>query len=340
MNFKLITFIFLILGLMACHKDKPNPSLIDSQNCKPFDIDLPLQTYYTHGRYKFMAPCFNPKNSNEFVFHYRDNETHKYQLFKYNLQTKQKTLIAESGMISGQPKWSNNGWIAYTHQNGYVDHIFIVKENGDSLTQFTDNVANLYPAWSSSGDRLYWSHSPTLGIPYYFLSKNLNALIPDTLSRSGDIYNGYLRHNTISSNNKLLSLVHINNSESPYLAIASLNENSLVFSNVINMNQVTNHLTISGLCWANNDDYFYVAVNSGYNRGLYKIGVNNSSIKLLIPFCDTKDYKSISASVDGKYLVGERINSKAYATGEIREDSFIYLIDLHTLEETKIDLEP
>ncbi|MBW7868848.1 MAG: hypothetical protein H3C31_11030 [Brumimicrobium sp.] len=340
MNFRIIIFILIIVGFAACRKDKPYPSLIDNKNCESFDIVLPPQTYFTNGRYQYKAPCFNPNNSNEFIFHYRDNEIHKFQLFKYNIQTKQKILIAESGKIYGQPKWSKKGWIAYTHTSGYVDHIYVVKENGDSLTQFTDNVANHSPAWDSSGDKLYWSYSPVLGIPYYFLSQNLNAPIPDTLSRSGDIYNGFLRHNTISSDNELLSLVHINNSDSPYLAIASLNKNSLVFSNIINTNKVISYLTISGLCWSNNGEYIYATVpSSGYSNGLYKIGVYNPSIELLMSFCDTKSYTSISASPDGKYIVGERIEREAHSNGEIVENSFIYLIDLHTLEEIKIDFE-
>ncbi|WP_146194239.1 TolB-like translocation protein [Brumimicrobium oceani] len=345
MNIKVIIYILIALGTMACRKDKPVPPVLESSDCKPFAKNLPFQTYFTIDRPQFKAPHFNPNNSNEFIYHFRDYEQNLFQLIKYNIQTQQKTLITESGKIGGQPKWGSSGWIAYTHTPAYSEHIFIVKDNGDSLTQFTDNVHNLYPVWNETGDELYWAYSPNLGIPYYFLSQNLNTLIPDTLSESGDVYNGYLRYNAISFNNKLLSLVHINNSNSPYLATASLDEESLSFTSIVNMNQAFDYPSVSGLCWSNNEEYVYVSI--GYpDGGLYKIGVNNSNVELLIPFCDTKRYESISASPDGKYLIGERVDSHleldndSNPTGAIIENSSIYLIDLNTLEETKINLEP
>lgn len=345
MNSRIIIYILVAIGIMACRKDKPVPSVVESTDCKPFAKDLPLQTYFTNERFQYKAPHFNPNNSNEFIYHFRDYEQNVFQLLKYNLQTKQKTFIIESGKIGGQPKWSNNEWISYTHTPAYSEHIFIVKDNGDSLTQFTENVSNFSPAWSSTGDELYWAYSPNLAIPYHFLSQNLDSLVPDTLSESGDLYNGYLRYNAISSNNKLLSLVHINNSSSPYLATASLDEESLSFTSIVNMNQAFDYPSVSGLCWSNNHEYVYVSI--GYpDGGLYKIGVDNSSVDLLIPFCDTKRYESISASSDGKYLVGERIDShlkldsSSNPTNEIIENSSIYLINLNTLEEIKVNLEP
>ena len=62
-------------------------------------------------------------------------------------------------------------------------------------------------------------------------------------------------------------------------------------------------------------------------------------------FCDTKRYETISCSADGKKLIGERVDSylvkdnEGNATGRIMENSSIYLIDLETLEETKINLD-
>ena len=62
-------------------------------------------------------------------------------------------------------------------------------------------------------------------------------------------------------------------------------------------------------------------------------------------FCDSKRYTKISCSPDGTRLIGERIdsylekNSNGSPTGKIIENSNIYLIDLQTLKETKINLE-
>ena len=283
-------YIVITLGTLACRKDKSDPSVDLNTDCKPFDHDLPPVTYFTNERFQYKAPHFNPNNSNEFIYHFRDNEQNEFQLLKYNLQLNQKTFIVESGKIAHQPKWSSDGLIAYTHHVGYVDHVYIVKENGDSLTQFTDNVHNLFPIWSSLGDELYWTYTPNLGIPYYCLRQNLDNPYPDTLSKSGDVYNGYISYNDVSQNNKLLSLVFINNEA--HLAIASLNEEPLSFSSIVNMNQAFEYPNVSGLCWSYDEKFVYATVH-GEGNGLYKISVNDSSIELLIPFCETKSYGSI-----------------------------------------------
>ena len=75
------------------------------------------------------------------------------------------------------------------------------------------------------------------------------------------------------------------------------------------------------------------------------MNINNGSYTKLISFCDSKRYKSISCSPDGLKLIGERIDSylkkdlNGNPTGQIIEKSSIYLIDLQTLKETKINLE-
>lgn len=139
MKSRISFYILLLFGLFACSKDKVSP-LENSLDCEPFDLPDAGVTTIGKERFEYKAPYFNPNNSNEFIYHYRDNEQQEYLLYKYDLQTQQKTLVAESGKIWGQPKWSSNGWIAYTHHISYVDHIFIVKENGDSQSQITSTV--------------------------------------------------------------------------------------------------------------------------------------------------------------------------------------------------------
>lgn len=337
MHNKIIIFSIIILGVLACRKDKIP---IDDDECEPFDLPESGIITFGYERFQYKAPYFNPNNSNEFIYHYRDNELNEFHLLKYNLQTQQKTFILESGKIWDQPKWSAKGWIAYTHHVGYVDHIYIVKDNGDSLIQFTQNMANLYPSWSSSGNELYWLHSQVLGVPYYFLKQNLNSSYTDTVLQDGDPNEGYSAYNETSRNNKIVSLTIINNKY--HLATASLNEEPLSFTSIADMEQVFNYPSPTGLCWSADENYVYVSI---YANGLYKVNVNTSNTELLIPYCHSKRYELISASADGKYLIGERVNSylekdaNGNLTGTIMEKSSIYLIDLQTLEEIKINLD-
>ena len=70
-----------------------------------------------------------------------------------------------------------------------------------------------------------------------------------------------------------------------------------------------------------------------------------STYELLIEFCDSKSYGNISCSSDGQTLLTSRTDSykKKDSLGNpihpIHVKASIYLIDLNTLVETKINLE-
>lgn len=340
MNIKIIIYLFIVLGVVACRKDKPVPSLEINPECYSFTGNIPATTYYGEERFQYKAPFFNPNNPDEIVYHFRDYELNIYQLIKYNLQTSQKSILTESGKIAMQPKWSRKGWIAYTHYFGYVDHIYVIKDNGDSLRQFTYNTANMYPAWSSSGNELYWVHVPVLSGPRYFFRKSINNEVIDTILRPDDLHAGTSFYNDISFNNQLVSLTRIN--DNPHIAKTKLDEELFLFSSIADMENEFHSASPSGLCWSSNGKYLYMTIRG---NGLYKIGSNNSSREILIPFCNSKRYESISASSNGKYLIGERVdsylelNEQSDPTGLIIESSSIYLINLESLEETKINLE-
>lgn len=335
MKIKLSIYILIALGTMACHKDKPVPAFEETSDCKGFSKTLPMTTYFTNERFQYKAPHFNPNNSNEFIYHFRDYEQNKFQLVKYSIQTQVKTLIANSGKIHKQPKWSSKGWIAYTHYVNYVDHIYIVKKNGDSLTQITTSPANLNPFWNEDGADLYWTHSPDLGSKWYLMKKSINSLIQDTVSDFWGANSSGLQNNLI--------IKKINMDGSAFYGYFDLKNSPLTqndFKPVSNLSGST-----GGITWGSSGQFFYVTHLNGIDGGLYRIDLNGN-VKCLIKHCDTKRYESISASSDGKYLIGERIdsylqlNEESNPTGEIVENSSIYLINLQTLEETKIDLSP
>jgi len=337
-----LLILLIIMGLVSCRKDKtPLINLGEDPECYTFPMLMQSSFFEEDSVYK--QPCFNPNNQNEFVFHYRDNVHNSFQLVKYNIQTKQKTTLFQSNYhkISGQPKWSRKGWIAFTRTSGYVDHIFIIKENGDSLRQFTTNTANHSPTWNSSGDNLYWQYSAVLGAPDSFLKKGLYGFETDTILKKGDMHAGVSSYNDVNINNLLLSGTLFNNV--PFLGIADLNSNQFSFSKIVSVDfNNPNFGGLLGLTFSNNNQDIYASFNG---NGLYKLNTNNGILTLLIPFCDSKRYEIISCSPDEKVLICERIDSRlelnadGQITGKIIEKSSIYLIDLTTLKETKIELD-
>lgn len=333
--------VLLFIGLLACRKDKQPIScpVINDSKCLAFDwgdnqnIGL---SWFSSERLQYQTPYFNPNNDNEFVYNFKDYELGQYKLMKYNLQTGVKTELANNVKIITQPKWSRKGWIAFDNVFNNNYQISIIKDNGDSIKEITENKYNLFPVWDATGNNLYWQHSPVLGHPYYFVKQNLNTSIRDTILQNGDAHNGYVSLAEFSKSNKLIAKTHILNKASIGLAT-----NSFDFSSLINLSTAFLN-TLTGLTCLYDSETAYFTI---YHNGLFKLNIQTGNYTKLIEFCDTKRYKSISCSSDGKRLIAERVdsylakNNDGKPTGQIVENSSIYLIDLETLEETKINLE-
>lgn len=334
-----LLFIILLTGVMACRKDKPLPSPVNNSECINLDWgNLTIgRTWFSKERYQYQTPYFNPNNANEFIYNYKDYELNEFKLMKYNIQTGIKTELASNIKIISQPKWSRKGWIAFDNVYSPNYQLWIIKDNGDSLMQFTTNKYNLFPTWDATGDNLYWQYSPVLGYPYYFYKKGLYSSVIDTILRNGDANNGYAGYSEVSINNILLTNTYINNQS--HLAFSNLSQIS--FTSLFNVNQAFSDY-IRSSTWSNNSQTAYFTV---YNDGLYQLDINSGNYTKLMGFCDSKRYTKISCSPDGAKLIGERIDSylmkdsEEKPTGEIVENSRIFLIDLQTLEETEINLE-
>lgn len=318
-----ITVVLLLI--FSCTKDKVPLYPSGEEECSNFISGLML-SYFNEENIQYKTPCFNPMNSDEFVYYFMDKNKGHYQLCKYNLLSKTKTLIVNKSPKT-QPKWSRKGWIAF--DNNY--HIWIVKDNGDSLRQLTQNTCNLYPAWDNTGTKLFWQHSPVLGYPYYFLKQSIYNSLPDT------VLNDYAGYNDISTENKLLSYFSIGSN----VYIGFSNTNSISFQPVLNLWEQNLH-GLTSLCWSADGKYAYF---SDYSAGLIKLDMATGVYEVLIHYCDSKKYISISCSPDGKKLIAQRqysyqfVNTSGEKTGKIMWRNEIYLIDLETLEQTKVDLE-
>lgn len=329
------SIILLTTILYSCNKDK----VAINGNC--FEIsDLASISYTIQQGAQYKFPTYNPKNKNEIIFNYCDQTNNEFNLVKYDVITGIKTILAQNVFLASKPSWSIKGWIAF--DNILQNHqIYIIKENGDSIKQFTNEKANLFPIWDANGENLYWQHSETLSHPYFFLQKGLNSSITDTVIRNTDSNSGLASYNAVSNENILLTNTLINNEI--HLAFSSLN--SLNMSSVFNVWNKFSTDYIRGLTWSNNNKLAYFSVFNGKsNSGLFTVEVNSGKLTKLLDFCYGKKYTEIDCSPDGSKLICERIdsylqkNSNGENTGAIIEKSYLYIVDLKTLKETKIDV--
>jgi hypothetical protein len=343
-----LTLLGLIL-LTSCKKDKtpfplepPYNDLEHGWMDEPTESDFvdpqTVTPYFTNYKYQYRVPQFNPNNPDEIIYFYENNEENLQQLVKYNLKTTQKTVLINNMRIIGEPAWSRQGWIAFAHFPSY--QMYLVKDDGTGLMQFTEDVTNLYPQWSADGNYLYWGYAAVLAQNTKWLRKNHQDNIVDTIS-FGSIYPNSVspRSARISSSNVVLSTKFLNNSV--YFVYAELNTLPLNFVPVLNTNELPNYSRSQ--CWANNSDYFYV---SFYSIGeIYQVRVSDGSYELFRPQYYANWIQTIDASPDGKYLVAERVDkfnlfepdgSIAPPTG-LRHR--IQLIDLETKQIKILDLD-
>lgn len=339
--------ILLLMSVLACQKDKPTPCFeTNDANCLDFED---LETYqgittFVKERFQYQTPSYNPNNPNEFVYNYKDLELNEFQLVKFNITTGIKTILANNVKIISQPKWSRKGWIAFDNVFNQNYQLWIVKDNGDSLIQKSVTGGNIFPAWDSAGDNLYWQNSPHSppAYPYYFFKQGIYSSITDTVMRDGDVNQGYAGYNEISRQNILLTNTLINNEIHFAYAPLSL----LSFTSIFNNLSQFNTGFMRGVSWSDNSQIAYFSFyNNNETDGLYKLNISSGSYTRLIDFCHSKRYNSISCSSNGTEIIGERIesylkkNSEGNITGQIVEKSCIYVINLETLTETKINLE-
>jgi hypothetical protein len=343
-----LTLLGLIF-LTSCKKDKTpfpfEPAYNDLQHGwmeEPTESDFEepqtVTPYFTNYKFQYRVPQFNPSNPDEIVYYYENSENNLQQLVKYNLKTTQKTVLTNNMRIIGEPAWSSQGWIAFAHYPSY--QIYLVKDDGTGLVQFTQNSANLCPQWSADGNYLYWGYSANLGQNGKWLRKSLSNLSVDTITfGSSDPQSFPVFVTKISTSNKLLTekiidniwyWVHTHLEESPFNFIP-ITENS-EFPNYANHR-----------CWSHDSQYFYL---SHYAIGeIFKVKVSDGSYELFRPQYYANWIQTIDASPEGKYLVAERVDkfnlfepdgSIAPPTG-LRHR--IQLIDLETKKIKILDLD-
>lgn len=95
----------------------------------------------------------NPSNSDEFIYYKPASLSGEPLLIKYNLLDSQKTVLFE-GNLFFPPKWGKEGWILLN----YNDHIYKLKDDGDSLTQVTFSGNDYSPEWNLWGDKFITQH--------------------------------------------------------------------------------------------------------------------------------------------------------------------------------------
>jgi dipeptidyl aminopeptidase/acylaminoacyl peptidase len=117
---------------------------------------LIMGQYYSMDRLQ-EYPCFNPVNPYEIAYMEQWGGT---RIYKFSFTTGLKTLVYDGGYYSTD--WSSKGWIIFTNRDL---QLWKVRDNGDSLTQLTNNGDfNNHAKWSPNGEKFAYAFRQTIRI--------------------------------------------------------------------------------------------------------------------------------------------------------------------------------
>ncbi len=316
----LCIFILLTWVFVACEKP-PTEIVKKTYRCK--DIPPPegvsFGYKYVGRRFGYGRPCFNPNNPNEFVYTKTDsskpNEIN--EIWTYNLETKENRHIADDALY--YLKWGHNNWIVF---NRIDNQVWKVKSNGDSLTQLTSEHWSLYPDWHPDGKKIIFQRVDESPRPNLMIMDDNGQVISELDSTLGWTAHwspdgekiifgkdnrtlGYVNTCNLSQIHPVRVIPNIVNSISPYSIFWFPDSDKVAWADGLGSLRITNIYT--------------------HETVLVKLG------------CDSRTYLTPSVSSDGKKIIVERINRRKVEKYTIFVTFGIYIIDLPSLKETKVE---
>jgi len=316
---KLIGLVALLVFL--CHSCKDDENCTPDTPCENFpSIDGPsIEGPIIQKVNQRKAPCFNPRNSNEFI--YLKIEHDVQALVKSNLETAEETILIENVNIIGQPDWNTFNAIIYSAN---------------------DQQVYLLDDWSLSPKRLtnyFWNNNPKFFQDTLILFSVGSESVPGASGLKMINFNGDRIDSTSAAKYGTVfglmstadSLIYGEFSIDGKYGIYSLDfptkAASIKYGEIFDgLNQIT------GVCVDKKNKNIYY---STYRTGVFRIdNVSNSRIQIKSA-CDTHSYRHLSVSPDGTRLLAERVDGTNFnqENGGWTEESKIVIMNIDGSDE-------
>jgi len=315
--------------------DDPTPPTVQKDTCLSFDsatagCDGGITVYDLEPA--FTKPCYNPLNSAEFVYMTGG------KLYKYNMETSNKTLLLEGIPIIGQIDWSLTGWLTFSTQQWKV---WKVKDNGTGLTQLTFTPSDLYPEFNPDGNRIIYLRSmeysneeiqqnPELAYRSKMMIIDLNGKAVDSICIDngkqcmGWRVCGWSSENTIAHTDGELNNQGVVLSSFDF----STGKNSAMcfsYSESTDIRDIERH--------SDNQRIFFTDV-----FGIKVLSVESNDVHIIKESCDARFYQYISISPDGQHILAQRGTSEVKTICDIDRQWEIVKMDIDGRHETVIPL--
>lgn len=315
-NFKHLIAAMLLLNVFSC--DRPLENIVS--NCDDFKfVDENLLEYPEK---LFSAPCFNPENSNEFIYvEYEPyEEVYNKKLWKFNLLTKEKTFIADN--VWCNPKYGLHEWIFF---NRFNEQIWKVKSNGDSLQPLFTQELNYDVEACVSDERIVFRR--IIESDYFAMFSDYDGNILYKI-----VDNVYSDGSWSSDGNKLLSTYSFTNTARG-IAVYNTLYNLLYKFN--HGEYESNDDAIHGMDWYVDSENFVWCKRDG----VYRVNINSGLQELLIEGCSASEYGYPSFSPNNSTILLEHYSLKHLEGNAYFKESNIVITDINGMNEVLINLE-
>ncbi|UTW62965.1 hypothetical protein KFE98_02055 [bacterium SCSIO 12741] len=288
----------------ACKKDEPvidcdtdsnveNPCLIDG--CENFIQKLyenPVIVTFVKDSVQKKAPCFNPKNSNEFAFIDIDHSNGQKSLKVFEISSRSQRLIVSNQGIIGQPDWGSNGWILFVSDDY---SLWKIRENGLNLQRLDSVSGYQHATWNHDGTKILGNFAPA--------NKPTSEALSIILDSAGNHIDTLLGKNLFfadwDESNQIIGLESYPSFE--YLQWGNFN--------IDDWKKLDSPLEGKGQIldakWKNSSEFVF----SRSNVGLYTQNTEGSETKVQNG-CDSKSYAFLSYSMESNKIVAEVIQRR------------------------------
>lgn len=291
----------VVLLFSSCKKEQvviPTTSHEDNNSCDCESI--PLIPGYSTGYNHFYeqevieSPIFNPNDENEILYVINTLQPNYKKLIKYNLITKEKTMLF-SGAIYSKPAWSKLNWIVFA--NGY-NGLYKIRPDGSDLSLLiaTNDGYQFSPAFNENGDKLLTYHAFYTQHQFPCKIWNLNGQLLDSMNYEVNQEPNWKRQSNLAfrGNDKI------------FIVDPSTKQIIKTHETFLGDPKSYSH----GFVWLNENE---AVVEHGYN--IKKLNVWTGELTELFCSCDSRKYLVSDASGNGNKVIFNKIVSKVKVEG-------------------------
>lgn len=273
-----------------------------------------------HAGINYMCPSVNPNNPNQFVcFKQNYGFPSKCDIITYDMTTNtENVLFTYPGSMIGKLDWGKAGWIAFTTGPGSIR---IFKSDGSNDHQLIASSGMNFgegagPAWSPDGNYLFYNTLVNLG-------EQANGIICDT---NGTIISTHqvTEKPSWNSDNVILG--------GGGVTVVKLDLNTNTQTTVTTIQNEVLFDVIFSIEWLPDNRYGVFCKS----RGLYRVDSYTGEVTLMKVRCDMKNYKVLSVSNEGGFILCEKVVSWHTGPASLEYRYEIWKMDINGCNEVRV----